>query len=936
MATDPEYLICKGIRTHNLKNIDLKIPLKKWIAITGVSGSGKSSFAFNTIYSESQRRFLETLGTYERQFLQGLPQGEFDEIENIPAAIALKQSNRTGDPRSVIATASDVAEPLRTLFISLMEPSCTTCGAPVIINQPSDLTLFLCDTGKKAAKDSYLISVPFLLLNKKIADDLIIEGYSRVSIQNEIVSLEDLTVKSKEKIFPIQVEIVLDRINCSLDNHEIANRVETIWSQVKFSPRFSYINVIKLENSKIISNENLNFHVQAFCQKCAQQTNIIQSSDLDWQSVLGSCKRCNGLGNIPILDENKIIPNPNLSLDDGAIKPWTSETFSWMNEELLRACKKRGIKTAEPYSSLSNSIREWIWNGDVSNKKSPKIEYVTIKEFFDVLEQEKYKSTSRILLAKYRKYILCPDCEGARVGKSGKNAICFGKTYHELFQSEISDTLNWLKRIKGEQKFEKKLNAISEIYNEAVKKVSLLNQLGLGSAHLFRRCKTLSGGEYQRVLLTRVIGNGLTDALYVLDEPSVGLGKNEIPTLISCIQELRDLGNTILMVEHDKDLISASDEIFEFGPGGGEEGGELLLIQDRTPISFITKYNTPDKSQIKEKINKNKAFKNEESIFINNFSALNCKNLDLEILLGKLNVVSGPSGAGKSTLIRFGLEAALDKYKDNKVTNNTDADYDSKIGTWKNIFIPKDFFQTTDIVSVEQKALHRTASSVPATILGLMDILRKNFASTKEAKSAGFNLSDFSFNGAGSCEICNGKGTVQEDLFFLGEVEKICPDCNGTRYRNDVLEIKWSGKNIHEWLSTSLNESKIKLGKQPGFGKAISLCCQLGLGHIPLGMATTSMSGGEAQRLRICAALAKSSKKIFCILDEPTRGLSEKDIGNLLDSLLSLSIAGHTFVIVEHHELFQAQAHHLIKLGPGSGAQGGKIVERILTVAKDN
>ncbi len=934
MITDPDYLTCTGLRTHNLKNINLKIPLKKWIAITGVSGSGKSSFAFDTIYSESQRRFLETLGTYERQFLQGLPQGEFDEIDNIPAAIALKQSNRTGDPRSVIATASDVAEPIRTLFISLMEPSCTLCGSPVIISQPAELTKFLCETEKKLSKNSYLISVPFLLQNKKTSEDLIIEGYSRVCFKNEIVNLEDLNIKSKEIIFPIQVEIVLDRINCSLENSEIANRVETIWSQVKFSPRFSYINVIKLENSKIISNENLNFHVQAFCQKCNKQTNIIQSSDLDWQSVLGSCKVCNGLGNIPILDENKIIPNPTLSLTDGAIKPWASETFSWMNEELLRACKKRGIKTSEPYSNLNHEIREWIWNGNLNNKKNSQIEYVTIKEFFANLEQEKYKNTSRILLAKYRKYILCPDCEGARVGKSGKNAICFGKTYHEIFQSEISDTLKWLMKIKEEQKFEKKLIAISEIYHEAIKKISLLNQLGLGSAHLFRRCKTLSGGEYQRVLLTRVIGNGLTDALYVLDEPSVGLGKSEIPTLISCIQELRDLGNTILMVEHDKDLILASDEIFEFGPGGGEEGGELLLIQNGTPASFFTKYNTPNKEQVKEKIIKNKVFKNEESIFVNHFSALNCKNLDIEIILKKLNVISGPSGAGKSTLIRFGLEAALDKYKDYKVTINADPDYDSKIGTWKSISIPKDFFQTTDIVSVEQKALHRTASSVPATILGLMDILRKNFAATKDAKQSGFKLSDFSFNGAGSCEACNGKGTIQEDLFFLGEVEKICPECNGARYRKDVLEIKWNGKNIYEWLSTSLNECKLKLGKHAGFGKAVSICCQLGLGHIPLGMATTSMSGGEAQRLRICAALAKSSKKIFCILDEPTRGLSEKDIGNLLDSLLRLTTEGHTFVIVEHHELFQTQAHHLIKMGPGSGAQGGKIVERLLTVAK--
>ncbi|APJ04902.1 hypothetical protein [Silvanigrella aquatica] len=934
MNTDSEYLTCTGVRTHNLKNINTKIPLKKWITITGVSGSGKSSFAFDTIYSESQRRFLETLGTYERQFLQGLPQGDFESIENIPAAIALKQSNRTGDPRSVIATSSDVAEPLRTLFISLMEPSCTACGSPVTMNLAQELIDFLNAPDKKTLTETYLVSVPYFIQNKKFAEDLIVEGYSRIAIENNILNIEELIKKYNDKSYPHQVEIVLDRINCSMEKSEIENRVETIWSQVKFSPKFSFINISKLENSNSISLDKQKFHVQAYCQKCEQQTHIIQANDLDWQSVLGACRKCNGLGNIPVLDENKIIPNPKLSLAEGAIKPWTSETFSWMSEELIRSCKKKHYSINEPYHKLNKETIDFIWNGNQENNKKSKNDYVTLNEFFNILEQEKYKSTSRIMLAKYRKYVLCPECQGARIGKSGQNAICFDKTYSQLFESEISSTLNWLESLRNEKKFQKKLSAISEIYNEAHKKISLLNQLGLGSAHLFRRCKTLSGGEYQRVLLTRVIGNGLTDALYVLDEPSVGLGKNEISTLIQCIKELRDLGNTIIMVEHDKDLIMASDEILELGPGGGEEGGHLLPIKNNIPNSLITKFNQDNLQFKKQIIISQEQLKNEKIISIQKFSALNCKNLNFEVLLNRINVITGSSGAGKTTLIRFGLEAALDKLKDYNLTKNGDADFDASIGTWEKITVPKDFFETSHIVSVEQKALHRTATSVPATILGLMDILRKNFAATKEAKFAGFNLSDFSFNGAGSCENCNGRGIIQEDLFFLGEVEKICPDCKGTRYRNEILDIKWNGKNIHEWLSTSLQDCKVRLGREAGFGKVISLCCQLGLGHIPLGMMTTSMSGGEAQRLRICAALAKSDKKLFCILDEPTRGLSEKDVGNLFETLLNLSYEGHTFVIVEHHELFQQHAHYLIHLGPGSGSQGGKIVEKILTVAK--
>ncbi len=929
MTTEIHNLICKGIKTHNLKNINITIPLKKWIAITGVSGSGKSSLAFDTIYSESQRRFLETLGTYERQFLQGLPQGDFEQIDNIPAAIALKQSNKSGDPRSVIATVSDISDPFRTLFISLMDPSCIYCGSPVSVQQAKDLVEEIFSLKKE--NKAFLLTVPYQLLNKKAAEDLIIEGYTRIIVSNKIYDIQEYL--NEKPNFPINISIILDRIHNEISGNELENRIETVWSQVRFSPKFFFVNLSQIEkDSSLSSKQPLKFHVQPFCKSCKKQTAIIQNSDLDWQSVLGACKKCQGLGNIPILDENKIIPNKELSLSKGAIKPWTSESFSWLQNDLIKFCKKNAINIETPYSKLTKENIDLIWNGDEANKKTSN-KFVAIKDFFAVLEEEKYKSTSRILLAKYRKYVLCPDCEGARVGPAGKNAICFNKAYHEIFQLEIRHVLEWLVKLKLEKKFEHTLHHISYIYDEVFKKIDLLNKLGLGSAQLFRRCKTLSGGEYQRVLLTRVIGNGLTDALYVLDEPSIGLGKNEIPTLIECLQELRNLGNTIIMVEHDKDLILAADDIFELGPGGGEEGGYLLDLKNKLPHSFETKFNKPS-PQIK--VTSDKFFAENSTIYLQNFSALNCRNINLELPLQKLNVVTGPSGAGKTTLIQFGLDAALEKLENFNILSNETIDYDAKIGCWENLKVPKNFFNNYDIISVEQKALHRTSTSVPATILGLMDILRKQFAQTKEAKLNGFTISDFSFNGSGACENCNGKGIIQEDLFFLGEVEKICPDCEGTRYRDDVLKVTWQGKNIHEWLKTTLFECKKQLSKVVGFGKSLEMCCQLGLGHISLGLTTSSMSGGEAQRLRLCAALTKSSKKIFCILDEPTRGLAEKDVGNLLESLLQLCLEGHTFVVVEHHELFQRQAHHLIKLGPGSGVEGGKIVERWILKANSD
>jgi excinuclease ABC subunit A len=920
-----EMLTCKGIRTHNLKNLDLDIPLKKWIAITGVSGSGKSSLAFDTIYAEAQRRFLETLGTYERQFLQGLPQGDFDEIDHIPAAVALKQSNKTGDPRSVIATAADLAEPMRNLFVSLMDWACIKCGSSVDANKSIDLILFLCDEQKKLNRENYLISVPFEIKEKeenlkRVFADLSIEGYTRILLGETIVSIEDLDF-SKLASFS-NLEIVCDRINCSTDEDEIKNRIETIWSQIRFSTRFSFLNVRKILDGKNVTlNEKQLFHVQPFCKKCNAQTTIIQASDLDWQSILGACKSCNGLGNIPVLDEKKIIPNPDLSLSDGAIKPWQSETFSWMQEELLNECKKKKIRVTEPYSKLSNEEKQIIWEGSSSRK------FVSVNEFFRTLEIERYKSTSRILLAKYRKYVVCPDCHGARLGESGCHATCHEKTYYELFQSEITETFEWIKSLKQEKKFEKRLEALSYVYDEVFKKLSLLIKLGLGSCQLFRRCKTLSGGEYQRVLLTRVIGNGLTDALYVLDEPSVGLGKNEISDLILCIQELRDLGNTVLMVEHDKSLIKAADEVIELGPGGGELGGELLPVLNKIPKSFDNGFkNQTIKARIS--ITNQRHFNSNESLYLEDFSSLNCKNLNLEIALGKLNVIGGPSGSGKSTLVSSGLEAALDRFMDTGHTSNADPDLDAHIGIWKSLILPKNFKSQIDVISVEQKAMHRTITSVPATVLGLMDLLRKKFAASHAAKQLDLTASDFSFNGAGGCDTCGGKGRIEDDLFFLGHVEKICPSCNGTRYRPESLEVKWHGKTISGWLSTSLGECAQLLKKESGFTRPLSLALNLGLKHLQLGLATSSMSGGEAQRLRICAALSKSTKKIFCILDEPTRGLSETDIGHLLETLLRLCRQGHTFVVVEHHELFERHADHFIKLGPASGIYGGKIVER--------
>jgi len=942
-----DAIACEGVRTHNLKNINVSIPLGRWTAVTGVSGSGKSSLVFDTIYAEAQRRFLETLGTYERQFLQGLPAGEFDTLENVPAAVALKQTNRSTDPRSVIGTSADIFDPLRISFVTLMDASCAKCGAVAETHSVSELTGKLtADFAKANAHDHMkILAIPFQWPESKkertsTLESFVLEGFTKVIVDGVIHDIDDLKQNSALLSAPVsEIMVVLDRVSSDTQADELQNRADSVWSQVRFSNRFSHLHLLNYDmNSEELTQEHV-FYVQPFCHNCNEPTQLIQNSDLDWQSVLGSCRVCRGLGNVPVLDENKIIPDPRLSLKQGAIKPWASNVFGWMNDELLLACRSLGIPVNTPWNELTAAQRKTIWSGQADGGQEQatarkKSRFVTVEDFFSALEAERYKQQSRILLAKYRRYVTCTDCGGSRLGGAGRQARCGGTSYGDLMHGEINEVQTWLNQMSGDKRYEVKVEALREIWSELRRKVALLVRLGMGSSSLSRRCRTLSGGEYQRVLLTRVIGNGLTDALYVLDEPSVGLGRAEIPELVKCLQELRDLGNTILMVEHDPDLIRAADTWIELGPGGGAHGGGLVPCEKRSSPKSIEL--DVDALQLRPVVRqtepkpqaKSKARSPVKQLQLKGFSMHNCNNLNLEIPFGHLTVVGGPSGAGKSTLIHTGLEAALEWLSDTGQSSNRQIDADAGRGSWEELKVPASFLEDTDVVSVEQKAMHRTITSVPATVLGLMDVLRKQFAQTAEAKQKDMMASDFSFNGAGACEECGGKGFIREDLFFLGEVDKECPECQGARYRRDVLTVEWRGKSIQQWLATSLEDCYLQLGSESAFAKPLTMAVKLGLGHLPLGVPTTTISGGEAQRLRLCAALTKGSKSLFCILDEPTRGLSEKDVGQLLKTLQDLTRQGHTFVVVEHHAAFQKFADQLIMIGPGSGKEGGRITTR--------
>ena len=914
-----ESIACSGVRTHNLKNINISFPLKQISLITGVSGSGKSSLAFSTIYAESQRRFLETLGTYERQFLQGLPQGDFDSIPFIPASIALKQNNKTADPRSTIASTLDLIEPIREVFLSLVGNICTTCGGQVTLNSKKDLLNYIYDLKQKElCKSLYLTFQMDLKKNGKKTSqsfrELLAQGFTKVFHKNKLENLQDL-LHAKENVSKIQ--IILQRINLRLDQAELENDIESSISQVKYSSNFSYIDCIHLNDKNEPILKDMRFYVKPFCLSCSKIVVPVSNSNLDWTTAAGYCRSCNGIGNVPVIDNDKIIPNPELSLSNKVVKPWSSESYEFFFKRLMSFSKAKKIPTDKPYRELNSEQKKLIWSyRDDKN-------YFCIEEFFQELESEKYKSSSRILLALYRKYVTCPDCNGDRFNLTGRNIKFKNKSYVSLFKDELFETYDWFLNLEKHQGTWEKIKHYKDTYHEICIKLKTLIKLGLGSLHLFRRSKTLSGGEYQRILLSRVLGNGLSDALYILDEPSVGLGREEVKSLIECVQELKKLGNTILIVEHDSRFFNHVDNIIELGPKGGHLGGYVLPFKKKPVSSLMTKKLPILKS--KERIKSKDMRKSENSIYLEGFSALNCKNQDLSLKLGALSVLTGPSGVGKTTLSTFGLLAALEKYFSHGLLSQKTLNMDQKIGTWKKLHVPKKIKESYEIVSVEQKSMHRTITSVPATLLKIMDPLRKYFASTKLSQELGFSSSDFSFNGRGGCSECRGRGYIIEDLFFLGNVDKVCEQCSGKRFRQDALQVKWKDRTISKWMETCIEECFEILKFEKSLSLPLKTAIELGLGHLPLGISTTKLSGGEAQRLKIASSLSTSKKKMICILDEPSRGLSNYDVAFLIESLLRLTQEGHSFLVIEHHDAFMEHAHVLINMGDGPGILGGKV-----------
>jgi excinuclease ABC subunit A len=928
-----EMISFRSVKTHNLRGIDVDFPLYKWTSVTGVSGSGKSSLVFNTIYAESQRRFLETLGAYERQFLQGIPSGDFDSVNQIPASIALKQSNKSTDPRSTIGSVSDLVEPLRRLFASIMDPSCVTCGNLVESQSTEDVREYL--ENHKTTVAQWVLGTRMLpeRPTSALKKMLMAEGYDRL-FTSKIVSIDELDelVKSDVPLY-----LLMDRIPSQMESEELENRVEAVWSTLRFSDKYGELLLAPLDKMEVNLARAKTFKVQPFCGVCNTKTQIVKPSDFDSQSVLGACEKCTGIGVIQVPSLSKIVPHPHLSLREQALALFQSESVQWLYGALESTFlkSKRSSDLDTPYQDLPQEVKDFIWWGkDPQGLFKIHPDFMSVQSYLDMLAKEKYKQGSRVRLAKYCSYVTCSHCNGTRLKKAGQVARCLGLTFSELCYSEIQKTLDWVSKLRGHVTLGNRVESIKELWEEVTLKLSYLNRLGLGSHSLWRRARTLSGGEFQRVLLARVLGSGLTDSLYVLDEPSVGLGKGEIEELIGCLKELQSRGNTILMVEHDKNLVSAGDHWIELGPGGGAKGGTIINVA--SGANFET--HKPKCMNVASDFLASKLPKNpvelfpefnpkSRSVYLKGFHFLNCKNISVEIPLGAITLIGGPSGSGKSSLLSAGLEAALEK-GELGIYSSQEPDLDELVGTWENFYLPDDFYKEYEVVTLSQRAGQKSISSVPVTILGVFTPIRELYARTEAASDMDLSSSHFSFNGLGACAKCGGNGVVKEDLFYLGESEKTCPQCNGTRYQSFIDQCVWNGLNIVQILSKTIDQALEVFSSKPAILKPLRVAQSLGLGYLPLGCASSSLSGGEIQRLRMAALLSGSKKKMFCICDEPSRGLSDADIVNLTKMFFTLSKEGHTFVLAEHHELFDILCHQKISLGPKSGVQGGRIVER--------
>jgi excinuclease ABC subunit A len=920
---EQESIRVRGARVHNLKNISVDIPHDAITVVTGVSGSGKSSLAFDTIYAEGQRRYVESLSAYARQFLERMEKPDVDEISGIAPAVAIRQKNSTRNPRSTVATATEIYDYLRLLFARCGQTFCIKCGAQVRRDNPDEIatrilslaagrrfyvlhqfrtaTSAAAAVSKRGAKKAGAAPPPEVLRQALI--DLQKRGFNRLYQAgriHEFSSPETLL----EVDFSKPVYVLVDRLAVNPESRSrLVDSIEICYREGQGEAILEFV-----ADSAGNSAERLTFNERFECKNDGTLYQEPEPRLFSFNNPYGACPRCQGFGNTIDFDLNLVVPDPSKSLDDGAIEPWTKPRYRVLFQEARKWARGRGIPTNVPWRQLSAEQRGLILEGDPEN------DYEGVKGFFTWLERKKYKLHVRVFLSRFRGYATCPDCGGTRLRTEARAVRVEGKSITEVCKFTVKEARVFFSAM---QLSEGHLKIADKILEEIRTRLQFLDEVGLDYLTLDRLTSTLSGGESQRIQLATSLGSHLVGALYVLDEPSIGLHPRDTQRLIDILKALRDLGNTVLVVEHDPDTIHAADYVIDLGPGAGELGGKLLFAGSYDAMLDEHKSLTGRYLSGELRIPVPNVRHKPTGRFLRLFGASlhNLQNLDLMIPLGTLVVVTGVSGSGKSTLVHDVLYKALAAQRNGgsvkEFCDRLEGDDDVR-----------------EVSIVDQSPIGRTPRSNPATYLKAFDAIREVFAGTPDAKRRGYAAGHFSFNvPGGRCETCQGDGTVTVEMQFLADVELICEECRGTRFKSGVLEVRHHGKNVYEVLQLTVREALAFFVNLPKVVSKLRILNEIGLGYLRLGQSATTLSGGEAQRLKLAAHLSRTDNEgILYILDEPTTGLHFDDIAKLLSAFRKLLEGGASLLVIEHNLDVIKSADWVIDLGPEGGDQGGKII----------
>ena len=970
-----DAILIRGARTHNLKNISCDIPHGKLTVVSGVSGSGKSSLAFDTVYAEGQRRYVESLSAYARQFLERIEKPDVDLIDGLAPAIAIKQKNTTRNPRSTVATATEIYDYMRLLYARCGTVHCIHCDGLVgrdSVDEIAESILSLPDgtrlhaifpirskveevkqeeapstsikRGRKSKTAPAETDTPAASLTEAMKSRLVelrANGFNRLYQHEQI--FEFSTPESLLDLdFSLPVFVLVDRIVVSPENRsrivdaaEIAYREvgEVLYEEVPRSTPGEDGHPERAQrvegpaSSGMLDRKRHRFSTAYECRSCHKPGREPEPRLFSFNNPFGACPRCQGFGNTIDFDLNLIVPDKSLSLNDGAIDPWNRPKYrSWITD-LKRQSKALSIPMDTPWQDLTADLQELLLYGDQRTSNSGGSGFHGIYGFFAEMERKKYKLHVRVMLSKYRGYATCPECRGQRLRAEARSVRISGKNICEVSALTISAAHKFFSTLTLSQMHQEIAGPILE---EVRERISFLDAVGLDYLTLDRLASTLSGGEAQRIQLATSLGSRLVGALYVLDEPSIGLHTRDTDRLIRILKNLRDLGNTILVVEHDPDVLRAADHLLDLGPGAGEFGGKLLAegsVSDilANPNSLTGRYLS---GQLTIPVPTRRREPGREMLLLRGARANNLKNIDVEIPLGMLVAITGVSGSGKSSLVHQVLYRAVAR----ALGQSEGAD---PTGLFRDL---KGAERLNDVVLVDQTPIGRTPRSNPVTYIKAFDLIRELFAAQPDAKKLSLTPGHFSFNiPGGRCKTCEGDGTVTVEMQFLADVELPCEDCNGTRFQPKILGVQYKGKNIHEVLNLTVKEALRFFVGIPRLLDRLAVLDEVGLGYLRLGQSATTLSGGEAQRVKLAAHLAQvraananirtsGASRVLYILDEPTTGLHFDDVSKLLTALRKLIDGGGSLIVIEHNLDVIKSADWVIDLGPEGGSGGGQIV----------